>query len=64
VKSLNDFSVAFNKATKIFLQKLSMELEGFEYSLGNTYAMFTTMLKDPLGFGKQENSNATFIYNY
>jgi hypothetical protein len=59
VKPLNDFSVAFYKATQTLLQKLSLELEGFEYSLGNTYAMFTTMLKDPLGFGKQQNNNAT-----
>ncbi|KAK2355465.1 GDSL esterase/lipase [Trifolium repens] len=58
VKSLNDFSVAFNKATQTLLQKLSLELEGFEYSLGNTYAMFTTMLKDPLGFGLNDTKSA------
>jgi len=52
VKPLNDFAVAFYKATQTLLQKLSLELQGFEYSLGNTYAMFTTMLKHPLVFGK------------
>jgi hypothetical protein len=62
VKPLNDFSVAFYKATQTLLQKLSLELEGFEYSLGNTYAMFTTMLKDPLVFGKKQNSNAQHLY--
>lgn len=52
VKSLNEFAVAFYKATHALLQKLSSELGNFEYSLGNTYAMTTAMLKDPLAFGK------------
>ncbi|XP_045787230.1 GDSL esterase/lipase At5g55050-like [Trifolium pratense] len=58
VKPLNDFSVAFYKAIQTLLEKLSLELEGFEYSLGNTYAMFTTMLKDPLVFGLNDTKSA------
>ncbi|XP_004509506.2 GDSL esterase/lipase At5g55050-like [Cicer arietinum] len=58
VKPLNDFAVAFNKATQTLLQKLSFELEEFEYSLANTYAMFNTMLKYPLAFGLNDTKSA------
>ncbi|CAK8561897.1 unnamed protein product [Lathyrus sativus] len=58
VKALNDFAVAFYKATQTLLQKLSLEFEEFEYSLGNTYAMFKTMLKDPLAFGLNDTKSA------
>lgn len=62
VKPLNDFAVAFNKATQTLLQKLSFELEEFEYSLANTYAMFNTMLKYPLAFGKH-NNNSIYLFS-
>ncbi|XP_057416533.1 GDSL esterase/lipase At5g55050-like [Lotus japonicus] len=58
VKSLNEFAVAFYKATHALMQKLSSELGNFEYSLGNTYAMTTTMLKDPLAFGMKDTKSA------
>ncbi|KAJ1376878.1 SGNH hydrolase superfamily [Sesbania bispinosa] len=53
VKPLNEFAVAFHTATRTLLQKLSWELEEFEYSLGNTFAMTTTLFKDPLALASQ-----------
>ncbi|CAJ1942265.1 unnamed protein product [Sphenostylis stenocarpa] len=58
VKALNDFAVAFHSATLGLLQKLSSELEGFRYSLGNSFAMTTSLLKTPSNFGLKETKSA------
>ncbi|KAK7376180.1 hypothetical protein VNO78_35034 [Psophocarpus tetragonolobus] len=58
VKPLNDFAVAFHSATQELLQKLSSQLEGFKYSLGNSFLMTTTLLKNPSSFGLNETKSA------
>jgi hypothetical protein len=52
VKPLNDLAIVFYKATQAVLQKLSSELEDFEYSLANTFAMTSALLNSPSTFGK------------
>ncbi|RDX85750.1 GDSL esterase/lipase [Mucuna pruriens] len=58
VKPLNDFAVAFYSATLGLLRKLSYELEGFHYSLGNSFVMTTTLLRSPSTFGLNDTKSA------
>ncbi|XP_020209216.1 GDSL esterase/lipase At5g55050 [Cajanus cajan] len=58
VKALNDFAVAFHSTTRDLLQRLSYELEGFQFSLGNSFVMTTTILKSPSSFGFKETRSA------
>lgn len=57
VKALNDFAVAFHSATQVLLRKLSTELEGFHYSLANSFVMTNTLLSSPSSFGKHHTTN-------
>ncbi|XP_045831479.1 GDSL esterase/lipase At4g28780-like [Trifolium pratense] len=58
VKPLNDLAIVFYKATQAVLQKLSSELEDFEYSLANTFAMTSALLNSPSTFGLNETKSA------
>ncbi|KAG5062146.1 hypothetical protein JHK85_003329 [Glycine max] len=58
VEPLNDFAVAFYLATQALLQKLSSELKGFKYSLGNSFEMTSTLLKSPSSFGLKYTQSA------
>ncbi|BAT75333.1 GDSL esterase/lipase [Vigna angularis] len=58
VKALNDFAVAFHSATQVLLRKLSSELEGFHYSLANSFLMTNTLLSSPSSFGLNETKSA------
>lgn len=60
-KGHNDLARAFFSQTESLLIRLSSELEGLRYSLGNSFAMTINMLQDPLVFGKHSFSN-TRIY--
>lgn len=66
VEPLNDFAVAFYLATQALLQKLSSELKGFKYSLGNSFEMTSTLLKSPSSFGKHHiyAPHTIFIFNF
>jgi len=55
VKALNDFAVAFYSATQSLLQKLSSELDGFRYSLADSFVMTNALLKTPSFFGKHHH---------
>ncbi|KAK2408738.1 GDSL esterase/lipase [Trifolium repens] len=58
VKPLNDLAIVFYKATQAVLQKLSSELEDFEYSLANTFAMTSALLNSPSTFGLNDTKSA------
>ncbi|KAL2333867.1 hypothetical protein Fmac_015080 [Flemingia macrophylla] len=58
MKPLNDLAVAFHSSTQGLLQRLSYDLEGFQYSLGNSFVMTTTLLKNASSFGLKETKSA------
>ncbi|ESW28209.1 hypothetical protein PHAVU_003G267900 [Phaseolus vulgaris] len=58
VKALNDFAVAFHSATQVLLQKLSSELDGFRYSLADSFVMTTILLNISSSFGLKETKAA------
>jgi len=61
VKALNDFAVAFHSTTKLLLLKLSSELEGFRYSLADSFLMTNTLLNNASAFGKHHHVNIFII---
>ncbi|KAM5546922.1 GDSL esterase/lipase [Rosa sericea] len=58
VEELNNLALTFLAQTEDLLQKLSSELKGLMYSLGNAYEMTMSMLEDPLAFGFKDTQSA------
>ncbi|PRQ47287.1 putative triacylglycerol lipase [Rosa chinensis] len=58
VEELNNLASTFLAKTEDLLQKLSSELKGLVYSLGNAYEMTMSILEDPLAFGFKDTQSA------
>lgn len=56
VEELNELAQIFFIETQALLQKLSLNLKGMKYSLGNAYEMTMSIIEDPLAFGKYISS--------
>lgn len=54
VEELNELAQIFFIETQALLQKLSLNLKGMKYSLGNAYEMTMSIIEDPLAFGKYQ----------
>ncbi|XP_047320553.1 GDSL esterase/lipase At5g55050-like [Impatiens glandulifera] len=49
-EAMNDFATSFYTSLDSLLRKLSTQLQGIKYSLGNTYEMTINVIKHPLAF--------------
>ncbi|KAF7809608.1 lysine histidine transporter-like 8 [Senna tora] len=58
VASLNEFASVLHSAINATLIRLSSELSDFKYSLGNSFAMTMSVLKQPLAFGFKVTKSA------
>ncbi|OVA16018.1 Lipase [Macleaya cordata] len=55
---LNDYSRAFYSTTECLLIKLSSELKGMKYALGNAFEMVTNIMDNPLPYGFKNITSA------
>ncbi|KAJ9172595.1 hypothetical protein P3X46_015812 [Hevea brasiliensis] len=58
VKELNDLAQSFYNATETTLTKMSSQVVGMKYSLGNAYAMTSDIIDNPFVFGLKEVKQA------
>ncbi|XP_028777268.1 GDSL esterase/lipase At4g16230-like [Neltuma alba] len=58
VEPLNKFATVFNSVTASTLQRLSSDLRDFKYSLGDSFAMTSAVLRSPSLFGIKETKKA------
>ncbi|KAL6224424.1 hypothetical protein ACLB2K_003279 [Fragaria x ananassa] len=58
VKELNDLAQTFFIKAQNLLKKLSSELKGMKYSLGNSYEMTMSIIQDPYAFGFKDVQSA------
>ncbi|PRQ23079.1 putative triacylglycerol lipase [Rosa chinensis] len=62
VKELNKLAQTFFIETHALLRKLSSDLKGMRYSLGNAYEMTMSIIQDPLAFGFKDVQSACCGY--
>ncbi|KAM5546924.1 GDSL esterase/lipase [Rosa sericea] len=58
VKELNELAQTFFIETQALLRKLSSDLKGMRYSLGNAYEMTMSIIQDPFAFGFKDVQSA------
>lgn len=62
VEKLNELAQIFFIETQALLQKLSLNLKGMKYSLGNAYEMTMSIIEDPLAFGKYQGDKKRILF--
>ncbi|CAL9089075.1 unnamed protein product [Musa textilis] len=55
---LNELSVAFNKAVKLLMHRLSSTMKGMKYSVGSSYAVVSGIIRNPAALGYKEIKTA------
>ncbi|ONK72966.1 uncharacterized protein A4U43_C04F25530 [Asparagus officinalis] len=58
IEALNDLALGFNKAIKVLLQNLSLNLRGMKYSIGSSYEVVSNIIKKPYALGFKEVKTA------
>lgn len=54
---MNELALGFNNAVRTLMQNLSLTLKGMKYSIGSSYEVVLSIMKNPEALGKHFNNS-------